>query len=296
MTGRDAARMPLQHSHPARSLRRASLAWSDATGQLTAPLRMGPDFLIVGAQRCGTTSLFKTLMQHPDVAAPFLRKGIHYFDKSYERGLNWYRGHFPLSASSRLRRRGRQPITGESSPYYMFHPLAPARIAADLPEVRVLVLLRDPVERAYSAHAHELARGFETLPFEQALEAEPDRVRGERARMLAEPGYASDHWQHHAYVTRGEYVDQLLTLEAALGRQRVLVLDSGDFFAEPAPVFAQVAEFLGLASSDRIVFAQHNARTRSPLPVVVRRRLEQHFLPYDERLTTWWGTPSWRRA
>lgn len=289
--------MPLRQSHPARSLRRASLAWSETTGQLTASLRMSPDFLIVGAQRCGTTSLFKTLVQHPDVAPPFLRKGVHYFDKSYAHGLQWYRGHFPLQATSLLRRRGRQRITGESSPYYMFHPLAPARIAADLPEVRLLVLLRDPVERAYSAHAHELARGFETLPFEQALEAEPDRVHGERARMLAQPGYASDHWQHHAYVARGEYVDQLLMLEAAVGRQRLLVLDSGDFFREPAPVFAQVTEFLGLARSDRIVFAQHNARKRLPLPVVVRRRLEQHFLPFDERLTTWWGhIPSWRRA
>lgn len=279
-----------------RRARRVLRRFADASVELSAPARMLPGFLIVGAQRCGTTSMFKTLAQHPDVARPFLRKGVHYFDKSYPRGQRWYRGHFPLAATSRLRRRGRLPITGESSPYYLFHPLAGARIAHDLPGVRLVVLLRDPVERAYSGHSHELARGYETLPFEAAVEAEPERLAGERERMLAEPGYDSPHWQHHAYVTRGQYVEQLEALAGHVGRDRLHVVDSGDFFADPEPVFDRVCDFLGLPRAAGIAYEQHNARSRAPMADALRARLTAHYAPYDERLARWWGTtPSWCR-
>jgi len=270
---------------------------SDATVEWAAPWRLTPDFLIVGAQRCGTTSLFKTLVQHPAVARPFLRKGVHYFDTSYERGWEWYRGHFPLSATSGARRRGGRVVTGESSPYYMFHPWAPHRIATDLPDVRLLVLLRDPVERAYSAHCHESAKGFESLPFEEALDAEPSRLDGELERMLADPGYRSHVHQHNAYLMRGQYIDQLLALERAVGRDQILVLDSGDFFSDPEPVFAQVLAFLDLPLDSRINYERHNARNRAPMSDLLRSRLDAHFAPFDERLSQWWGrVPSWRRA
>jgi hypothetical protein len=283
-----------QHSSVAVLARRQARRVSDATLELTSPARMRPDFLIVGAQRCGTTSMFKTLVQHPDVIRPFLRKGVHYFDKSYARGERWYRGHFPLRATALLH--GGRAITGESSPYYMFQPLARQRLAADLPGVKLVVLLRDPVVRAYSGHSHEKARGFEDLSFADALAAEPARIAGERERLMAEPGYDSVHWQHHAYVTRGQYIEQLRALEHLVGRERLCVVDSGDFFVDPEPVFDQVREFLGLLPCPDIVFEQHNARQRSPLPDDLRTKLEEHYAPYDDELARWWGrTPSWRR-
>jgi hypothetical protein len=231
------------------------------------------------------------------VAKPFLRKGVHYFDKRYELGLAWYRGNFPIATASQLRRwHLGGTLTGESSPYYMFHPLAPSRIARDLPDVRLLVILRDPVERAYSAHSHELARGFEREPFERAIELEPQRLEGERLRMLSEEGYQSSHWQHNAYLTRGRYVEQLKVLESEVGRKRILVLDSHDFFATPEPVFRDACEFLGLPPTGDIAFERHNARDRAPLDPGLRRRLQDYFLPFDEELAAWWGrTPSWRR-
>ncbi len=257
---------------------------------------MLPDFLVVGAQRCGTTSLYKALVQHPQVAKPYLRKGVHFFDKRFDEGLDWYRGHFPLVVSSRLRRAGRRPLTGESSPYYMFHPLAGQRLARSLPDVRLIVLLRDPVERACSGHAHELARGYEDEPFARAVELEASRLRGERERMFAEPGYQSWSWQHHAHLTRGHYVDQLVALEALVGRHRLHVVDSADFFARPEDVYPSVLRFLGLSEHPETVYEQHNARPRSPIPRHLHQQLQQHFAPYDERLERWWGrTPSWRR-
>ncbi len=270
---------------------------SRGAGRATASARMQPTFLIVGAQRCGTTSMFKTLRQHPAVLAPSLQKGIHYFDKNYERGMPWYRSHFPLRAwAARVEGRvGVVPITGESSPYYMFHPLAADRIAADLPGVRLIVLVRDPVERAFSAYTHEKARGFETVPFERALELEPDRIAGEAEKMRADPSYDSFHLQHNAYLTRSQYVEQLDRLAALFGRDRVHVVDSQEFFERPAGAYANVLEFLGLPEFDEAVFEQHNARPRSPMDPVLAASLDEHFRPYDERLEAWLGRrPGWR--
>jgi hypothetical protein len=251
---------------------------------------MMPGFLIVGAQRCGTTSLFKALIQHPSVKRPFGRKGIHYFDMDYGRGIGWYRSHFPLA------RPGSLSLTGESSPYYMFHPLAPARIASDLPEVRLIVALRDPVERAYSSHAHAIARGFETEPFERAIELEASRLAGEETRLRDSPQAESRTHRHQAYITRGQYVDQLERLESVIGRDRIHVVDSGLFFDDPVAVFGQLTAYLGLPSGSSVRFGQHNARPRTDMPGELRARLDEHFLPYDARLAAWLGyTPSWRR-
>lgn len=281
---------------PAR--KRAVQAVSRSVGRATSRARMLPAFLIVGGQRCGTTSMYRTLSQHPAILKPVLHKGVHFFDTAYYRGPDWYRGHFPLLVSARRTERkvGLAPLTFESSPYYMFHPLAATRIAAELPGVRLLVLLRDPVERAYSAHAHELARGFEDQPFERALQLEEQRLRGEADRLTADPAYVSHHHQHHGYLHRGRYLEHLLRLEETVGRERLHVVDSHRFFDEPEPVYAGVLDFLGLPARGMPTFQRHNARERSPLPDALRARLEEHFAPYDERLADWLGyVPSWRQ-
>ena len=268
--------------------KRAAHAISVAVGRATAPLRTLPGFLIIGAQRCGTTSMYRALASHPAVRKAVLHKGVHYFDMNYERGIGWYRAHFPLAVTGRL--------TFESSPYYMFHPLAGERIAADLPGVKLIVLVRDPVERAYSAHAHELARGFETEAFERAIELEPARLDGAAERIAAEPGYASHSHQHHAYLSRGRYVEQLERLGQLFGRDRIHVVDSGDFFGKPEPVYDGVLGFLGLPGRGYPAFERHNARPRSPIPESVRAKLDDGFQPFDERLASWLDrVPSWRR-
>src|SRR5690606_15296632 len=155
-----AVRRPLPE--PVKSAVRAV---ADLAGQATRGRRALPDVLLAGAQRCGTTTLFRALLQHPRVLGPTLRKGEHYFDTGYGRGLDWYRGRFPTRRAVRAAGGGTGAVVCESSPYYLFHPLCAERIAADLPGVKVVVMLRDPVERAYSAHAHETARGYETQPF-----------------------------------------------------------------------------------------------------------------------------------
>jgi hypothetical protein len=277
--------------------RRTAHAVSVNAGRLTHRARMLPGFLIVGAQRGGTTSMYRTLSQHPAILKAVLHKGVHYFDTGYDHGLGWYQGHFPLRATAARARRsaGDVPVTFESSPYYLFHPLAAQRISRDLPGVKLLVLVRDPVERAYSAHAHELARGFETESFERALELEEQRLAGEAEKIISQPGYQSHSHQHHGYLARGHYADQLERLSGLFGRDRVHVVDSGRFFTEPEPVYDGVLEFLGLRRPGYPVFERHNARPRSPMPESLRAALGERFQSSDERLTGWLGEPpSWR--
>ena len=278
--------------------RRMAHSVSVTVGQLTYPARMLPRFLIVGAQRCGTTSMYRALSQHPIVLKAVLHKGVHYFDTGYDHGIGWYQAHFPLRAHARWVGRATEaaPMTFESSPYYMFHPLAAERISHDLPDVKLLVLVRDPVERAYSGHAHELSRGYETEPFERALELEAGRLEGEAERLVADPAYVSHSHQHHSYRARGQYIEQLERLERLVGRERIHVVDSSAFWADPEPAYGAVLDFLELPHRGDIAFKRHNAEVRAPMSETVRTALSEHFGPYDERLARWLGwEPSWRR-
>lgn len=272
---------------------------SRTSGRLNSGRRMLPSFVIMGAQRAGTTSLYQSLSAHPLVAPAVLHKEVHYFDVNYTRGIRWYRAHFPVEGKSRRaanRQHGRDPLAGEASPYYMFHPHAPSRIARDLPGVKLLVLLRDPVERAISAHVHESAMGFETESFETAVELEPERLAGETERMLADPTYNSYSHQHHAYVTRGQYVEQLEHLFTIFDRDSILILESTAFFRRPEQEYARVLDFLGLPRWQPAAFEKHNARPRTGDPGPVAKRLYKHYEPYDERLATLLGeVPSWRQ-
>ncbi|GGO67419.1 sulfotransferase domain-containing protein [Nonomuraea cavernae] len=283
-----------------KALKQSVLSISRAAGRITSASRLLPSFLIAGAQRCGTTSLYRALAQHPLLLKPVLHKGVHYFDVGYSRPLSWYQAHFQLRMSAELltSRYGVRPLAFESSPYYLFHPLAGERIAADLPGAKLIVLVRDPVERACSAHAHELARGFETEShFEYAVELEAQRLTGAEESLRAHPHSVHHSHRHHAYLARGRYAEQLDRLEPLFGRERILVLDSHRFFAEPEHVYDEVLDFLGMPRLGYPEFERHNGRSRpKPLPDSVRQALSDHFEVYDTHLVRWLGgDPSWRR-
>lgn len=265
-------------------------------GQATAQARSTPDFIVIGAQRCGTTSLFRALMEHPQILRPVLHKGVNYFDVNYTRGERWYKAHFPLTSVARARTRAHgRPCVFEASGYYMYHPAAPERMAADLPDVKLVALLRDPVERAYSAYQHESARGFEWETFERALELEDERLAGELERMANDPGYQSFTHRHHSYTRRGHYADQLEKFIGLYGRDRLLVIESEAFFASPEAEFKRVIDFLGVEPVQPDRFDRYNARPGLPMSDLVRSRLDDHFGPHDDKLAEILGRPPvWR--
>lgn len=215
-----------------------------AARRATSSLRPLPDFLVIGAQKAGTTSLYDVLTGHPDVL-PARTKEVQFFSLDYDRGESWYRAHFP-SVAARQRRR----ITGEATPYYLFHPLAPQRTQALLPRAKLVVLLRDPVVRAHSHFVHSRRLGFEPLTsFRDALDAEAERLAG-----------GSDFWHQHAsYVSRGRYALQLRAWLEVYSREQVLVLRSEDFFADTAGTASSVARWLGLSDAGDLQGAASNA-------------------------------------
>ncbi|WP_224274715.1 sulfotransferase family protein [Nocardioides lacusdianchii] len=280
--------------HP---LKVAGRTMSVQVGSATAELRQLPSFILVGAQRTGTTSLYRALMSHPLIHQANFHKGVNYFDINYHRDFAWYRGHFPTAASLSLRTRGHagSPVTFEASGYYMFHPCAAERMARHLPEVKILAMLRDPIERAFSAHKHELARGFETEPFERALDLEEERLAGQEDRMVADPTYQSHSHRHHAYTRRGHYAEQVTRLLEHFPAAQVHLVESESFFEQPERTYGQVLDFLGLPAAMPDSFDRWNARPSSPMTDSTRARLREHFEPHDEALAPLLGrTPAWR--
>jgi len=246
----------------------------------TSGLRMLPDFIVIGTQRGGTTSLYRYLAAHPGVAPTLVSKGVHYFDVQYDRSPAWYRGHFPPRAYRAWREDVlRQPlITGEASPYYLFHPAVPARVAEMLPDVKLIVMLRDPVKRAFSHYHHEFEGGFETLAtFEEAIEAEPGRLEGETRRLLEDPTYVSDAHQHHSYLARGRYAEQLEAWFAHVPRERLLVFTSEEFYRDTASLYLAVQDFLGLSHHPLTEFKTYNAHSYAPMSSATNERLRDHF-------------------
>jgi hypothetical protein len=251
----------------------------------TAGLRLRPSFLVIGGQRCGTTSLYDHLARHPDVLRAF-RKEVHYFDVNWPRGEAWYLSHFPTRAWAGLlsRRRGRPVVTGEASPYYLFHPAAAERAARTVPAARLVALLRHPVDRALSHYHHEVRLGHEKLAFEQAIDAEEERLAGQREALLADDRARSFAHRSWSYLARGRYAEQLEEWWRWFPRERLLVLRSEDLFADPEGTVERVQEFLGLAPMSLGGFGNVNEQRYSRMDPALRARLAARFEPHNRRL------------
>lgn len=254
--------------------------------------RLLPDFLILGGQRCGTTSLHRQLMRCPGLAlAP--AKEVHYFDLQYGRGSDWYRAHFPLAIRRHLAERmfGSPLLIGETTPYYLFHPCVPERVRQELPEARLIVMLRNPVDRAYSHYHHVVRYRCEDAPtFAEALDREERRLEGEETRLLMNADYRSVSHCHHSYLARGIYVRQLRAWHRFFPREQILVLRSEDLFSSPETTLARILEFVGaLARQPRGL--PHLNRAENPrMPEQIRERLVSFFRPHNRELEEYLGT------
>ncbi|WP_242900893.1 sulfotransferase domain-containing protein [Actinomadura terrae] len=269
----------------------------------TAALRPGPDFLLIGAKRGGSTSMYYTLLEHPRVMPLFPNarllpksnhtKGVHYFDSNYDKGGTWYRSHFPASA----RRSGK--VVGEGSPYYLFHPLAAERAGRDVPEARILLVLRDPIERAFSHYRERRRQNAEDLAsFEEALAAENDRLRGEEQRIVSEPGYLSYAHEQQSYRAQGEYAPHLRRWMEHFPAEQVHVVAAEEFYADPQKAVDGVARFLGLdpAPLPPSAVKVWNAAPSQELSPHTRQELAEHYAPFNADLEKLLGrTFPWTR-
>ncbi len=263
----------------------------------TCSIRLLPDFIIIGAQRGGTTSLYNYLAEHPGIGAASIKE-VHFFDTPhFKQGLAWYRAHFPTVAEKFYAERFQKLkfITGEASPYYLFYPHAPARIAGALPGVKLIVMVRNPVDRAYSHYYHELAGGAEQLSsFEEAIEQESKRLAGVPEKMQEDERYYSFNHRHFSYLARGIYVDQLRPWMSQFSREQILIIKSEDFYTDPAAIFKQSLAFLGLESfpptgGREDIFKRYNDTKPPRMNTTTRKRLIEFFSPHNARLYEFLG-------
>jgi hypothetical protein len=271
-----------------RRLRAAVKAGLHSWGLATAAIRPMPDFLIVGTKRGGTTSMHHLLLQHPDMVPMFPARRLKspmYFSQHYDRGERWYRSHFATSPWRWVRGalRGHATVTGESSPYYLYNPYAAERIRRDIPDVKIVIMLRDPVRRAYSHYWERVDNKVEPLSFADALKAEPQRLAGQLEMMAANPLHYSEPHDWHSYRDRGLYADQLRRFFALFPRDRILILPSESFYRDEQAAFDRVTDFLGLRRHTLAAKQRYNYLPVEKMDAAIEAELTEFFrAPNDE--------------
>jgi len=252
-------------------------------GKLTSSFRLLPDYLIIGTKRGGTTSLARWLTQHPEISSLFpkreTRKGTYYFDVNYSKGMNWYKSFFPTKVSHELKekRSGHKLLLGDATPYYLYHPHAPKRASRVIPNAKVIALLRNPIERAFSHWVERSRQGVETLPFDEAIDLEKTRLEGETQKMLEDPGYTSFPHQHYSYIDQGKYSQCLQRWMDVYPQHQILFLKSEDLYSEPKETYQQVLDFLEISEHEPKEFSAWNMKKKPELDPKVRKKLSTEF-------------------
>jgi hypothetical protein len=201
-------------------------------------LRKSPDFFIIGAQKSGTTSIFKYIS---DLATNFKepeRKELYFFTEHYHKGMFYYKSKFPLIF-------GRKFITGEATPDYLLFPGAPQRIYKHFPKAKIVIILRNPSERAYSQYTFQnnsdKTRAYDPLSFEEAIELEQS---GERYHQKDKDSF-SYNYKYYSYIARGMYYDQIQRWLLHYPKEQLLVVELGELNDDPKKQVARIFDFIG---------------------------------------------------
>lgn len=256
---------------------------------LTHKIRMLPNFIIIGCQRCGTTSLFNYLVKHPCIVGSYVKE-IHYFDINYDKRLSWYKAHFPVDRNRFVRFSNKQNIiTCEATPYYIMHPHAAKRISTIIPNVKLILLLRNPVDRAYSSYLMRANRGAEKLSFEESIRLEERRLEGEFGKMILSENYDSRHFRKSSYITRGKYIDQIKSWLHYFPKEQFFIETSDVFFENPSNTLKRIYDFLEVPNFDIGEIKVYNKINYKPLDKNIRKYLLKLYKPYNDELSQFLG-------
>ena len=252
---------------------------------LTSNSRILPDFVIIGESKCGTTSLYNYMIQHPAIK-PALTKEINFFNWSYDKPQNWYSAHFPTKFKKKLSKNiYKKPfLTGESTPLYLFNSQVPRRMFETIPNVKIIVVLRNPVDRAYS-HYHDLGvrLGKEKRTFDDAINSQL-KILGEKNYVTTDyDGNFTD--RLYQYVERGIYFDHLKIWMDVYPLKQFLILKTEELEMNPSEILNSVFKFLSLPNYDKINFERkYNVTRYKPMNEQLRKILKEFFKPHNEKL------------
>lgn len=254
--------------------------------QMTRTQRVMPDFIVIGAQKSGTSSMFVYLKQHPQIVRPIFKE-LYYFDRHYDRGLPWYGCNFPSrSTIARLNdRHGREHLTFEATATYIFDARVPKRIAQDIETRKFIALLRNPVDRAVSAYWHARRQGIESRSLDEALKVDLDRYEAEKAFEEGRGPEPVGPAPRPTYLRRGIYHEAVSRWLKFFSPGNLLVIQSEVMFADPRTVMAQVFAFLGLPPTDDIDFEPQNVGAYDESDAGPRHFLREFYRPHVGELT-----------
>lgn len=258
---------------------------------LTSNLRILPSFIIAGFPRCGTTSLYNYLVSHPSIV-PALKKEIRFFNQYYSYGLNWYKLFFPTFFSKyKIGSNYRDDfITGDGSSTYVHHPLSSVRIKKVIPNVKIIILLRNPVERAFSQYYHVLKQNIESITFEKAIEIELERIKGEWDKMSKDSIYYSKNYHYFSYLSAGIYIDKLKSWYEVFPKDQILILSSEEMYKNTQKIFDKTIQFLNLKKWNLPKYERFNFYDDKPLiNQQIRKKLYAFFKPHNESLYKFLG-------
>ncbi len=228
----------------------------------------GPDYIIIGAGKCGTTSLHGYLSQHPQILSPH-NKELNFFNKNFNRPVSWYLAHFPSITD--------QPrfLTGEASPGYFYTRQVDQRLFELFPQTKLILLLRNPVDRAISWYHHSVRIGWEKQTLEEVITNEIDIIeKATEAKLAYKPGTLGE----------GIYVYKVKRWLSLFPREQLLILKSEDFYANTANVMKQVFDFLGLEFYESINYTKYNFGHYKPIEQDLRLKLSKFYQVYNQKL------------
>ena len=253
--------------------------------RMTRVPRAMPGFLLIGAQKSGTSSMFSYLKQHPQIVRPIFKE-LYYFDRHYHRGLNWYGANFPARATIERRndRHGRPHFTFEATATYIFDADVPKRIATDIETRKFIVLLRNPVDRAISAYWHARRMGRETRTLDDALKIDLERCEAELAFEAGRGPEPAGPPPRPSYVRRGIYHEAVARWQRQFAPENLLVVQSEIMFADPAAVMKRVFDFLKLPQAERIDWEPQNVGRYDGTDAEARALLQNFYRPHNARL------------
>lgn len=259
----------------------------------TGFLHVLPDFLIIGFVKCGTTSLYEHLLRHPSVFSP-RGKEIDYFDRFYARGLSWYRTKFPSKLQKNFVKNWLKQdfVTGEATPRYIEHPHALQRIKEILPKAKFIVLLRNPVDRAYSHYNQNLHLNYEYLSFQDAIAVELERTKKRYEKMQKDETYYSWDYELYAYLQHGIYFHHLERWMKVFSKEQFLIIPSEEFSQNTNEYYNKVLTFLNLPKWELSQYKKYKQRTyiNPKIEPSLRKKLVEYFKPHNAKLYKLIGT------
>jgi len=236
-----------------------------------------PDFIIIGGAKCGTTSLYSYLGEHPQILLPH-KKEIKFFDEKFELGLAWYLAHFPPIMDNK------NWLTGEASPSYLEYSQVAVRMSQLLPQVKLIVLLRNPGERAVFLYYYQLPTRKKKEPLAEVLGWEMKKLEGLTEGEIMELGR-----RYPNNILGSLYYYKIKNWMNVFPREQILILQSEKLYNNPEKVMEEVYEFLGIEHCQGKGYPQYNKRNYSPISDELRKRLTRYFRPHNQKLEEYLG-------